>query len=186
MYFCSITGFLILLATYMLIIFHIFERLVLNLKLSKSIILKKDVSVDSFKLFFSVVLNSKFCDRCFYTNHILKKISNQWRFLAFSLTKPLEMTKFLLILSFTISNLELLLCKFQNYHDPTDARRVTVFSDSSLRKSFLKANLMCNACNGFLVSHSIQCTAVNGTCNVTESDRIWRGTYFRKLGDGIG
>ena len=49
--------------------------------------------------------------------------------------------------------------KFQNYLPETKTtEKHIVFSDTNLTQTFFKANLICNACNGYLVSQNVNCS----------------------------
>ena len=94
-------------------------------------------------------------------------ISKTFHFLCFFITQKnssclnmaTNVRKTLLSVQIFICVLDLTKGRFQNFMPMKSARKYVFFSDISLTHSFFKANLICNACNGYLVSQNVSCSS---------------------------
>ena len=72
---------------------------------------------------------------------------------------------------------------FFEYYRDTQFRKETrtAFFDADLRATFFKANLICNACNGYLIGDDMAClTFKTNECGLNR-DRmslVWQSSYY--------
>ena len=88
----------------------------------------------------------------------------------------------IVIVSFAALNLRLNSGEFEYFKKRKQNQERTGFYDPDLRMPFMKANLICNGCNGYLLGDDVACdmNQIRGDCfdDRAPLSYVWQSVYF--------